>query len=316
MLLQQGTTASGGTTPRHQQWDQRSCRTPQIAFGVLLILGILAMALNLSPDRALKLLDWVSENRREGSVIFAVAYVAGVVLMLPAMIMAMSAGAIFGTVAGLLLSWLGSSVGQVIAFIAGRYVFRDAVVSYLTKQFPKWTAIDLAMSREGWKLVTLLRLSPIAPWNILNYALSVTSVPFTTYTIASSLSIIPYLVLFVYFGSMARNLADIFTGEAKIDTRATLAMGIGSGIALGALVWYATKVSRKAMGEALRDHADDLPREIMDDEDVAHLLSMGDHGNSIRHAETSTDVFTSQVPKRDGVFGQLPRNVELSDMKS
>jgi uncharacterized membrane protein YdjX (TVP38/TMEM64 family) len=311
-MLQQGTTSSAGTTPRHQQWNQRSCRTPQIAFGVLLGLGVLGMALNFSPDRALKLLDWVSEHRGEGSVLFAFIYTAGVVLMLPAMVMAMSAGAIFGIVAGVLLSWLGSSVGQVIAFIAGRYVFRDVVVSYLTRQFPKWTAIDSAMSREGWKLVTLLRLSPIAPWNILNYALSVTSVPFSTYTIASSLSILPYLVLFVYFGSMARNLADIFTGEAKIDTRATLAMGIGSGIALGGFVWYATHVSRKAMGEALRDHADNLPREIIDDEEVAHLLSVGEPSNELRNP--STDAFSSHVPDRDAISGQMPRAVELSQI--
>lgn len=307
-MLQQGTTASAGTTPRHQQWNQRSCSTPQIAFGVLLGLGVLAMAVNFSPDRVLKLLDWVSEHRGEGSVLFTFAYTAGVVLMLPAMVMAMSAGAIFGIVAGVLLSWLGSSVGQVIAFIAGRYVFRDVVVSYLTRQFPKWTAIDSAMSREGWKLVTLLRLSPIAPWNILNYALSVTSVPFATYTIASSLSILPYLVLFVYFGSMARNLADIFTGEAKIDTRATLAMGIGSGIALAGLVWYATHVSRKAMSEALREHADDLPRDIIDDEELAHLLSVGEPMRNV-------DAFSSHVPDaQDASSGQMPRNVELSQL--
>lgn len=310
-MLQQG-SASAGTTPRHQQSSHRSCSTPQIAFGVLLGLGVLGIGLNFSPEKALTLLDWISEHRREGSVLFLLAYIAGVVFMLPAMVMAMSAGAIFGIVAGLLLSWLGSSVGQIIAFIAGRYVFRDVVVSYLARQFPKWTAIDSAMSRESWKLVTLLRLSPIAPWNILNYALSVTSVPFAIYTIASSISILPYLLLFVYFGSMARDLADIFTGEAKIDTRATLAMGIGSGIALVGLVWYATHLSRKAMSEALRDHADSLPREIIDDEEVAHLLSMGESG---RNATSSTQVFGAHVADREIMAGQLPRNVELTQMK-
>jgi uncharacterized membrane protein YdjX (TVP38/TMEM64 family) len=63
------------------------------------------------------------------------------------------------------------------------------VVQYLTKQFPKWTAIDKALESEGWKLVTLLRLSPIAPWNVLNYALSVTAVPLVPYVIASSLAV-------------------------------------------------------------------------------------------------------------------------------
>ena len=58
--------------------------------------------------------------------------------------------------------------------LALRYLLRDAVVAWLAARFPKWPAIDAALSREGWKLVTLLRLSPLVPWNVLNYALSVT----------------------------------------------------------------------------------------------------------------------------------------------
>ena len=121
--------------------------------------------------------------------------------MLPAMVMAMASGAIFGIIGGAFLAWIGSSVGQVIAFVIGRYLLRGIVLSYLSVQFPKWTAVDKAMLSDGWKLVILLRLSPIAPWNILNYALSVTSVPLAAYTIASSLAVcIVYLFL-----SLARN---------------------------------------------------------------------------------------------------------------
>ena len=47
-------------------------------------------------------------------------------------------------------------------------------MGYLNSRFPKWAAVDAALSSEGWKLVTLLRLSPVVPWNVLNYALSVT----------------------------------------------------------------------------------------------------------------------------------------------
>lgn len=55
-----------------------------------------------------------------------------------------------------------------------RYMLRGMVVAYLSSRFPKWTAVDAALSNEGWKLITLLRLSPVVPWNVLNYALSVT----------------------------------------------------------------------------------------------------------------------------------------------
>ena len=53
-------------------------------------------------------------------------------------------------------------------------MLRGMVVAYLSSRFPKWTAVDAALSNEGWKLITLLRLSPVVPWNVLNYALSVT----------------------------------------------------------------------------------------------------------------------------------------------
>jgi uncharacterized membrane protein YdjX (TVP38/TMEM64 family) len=180
---------SNPTTPLSSTARQRKCSTTRIAVAVCLIIGALVVGFNFSPEKALALLDWVSENRLEGAALFLGLYIAGVVLMLPAMVMAMASGAIFGMMWGTLLSWIGSSIGQVIAFIAGKYILQELVVSYLTKQFPKWTAIDAAMAREAWKLVTLLRLSPIAPWNVLNYALSVTSVPFVTYAVASSLSV-------------------------------------------------------------------------------------------------------------------------------
>ena len=180
---------SNPTTPLSSTARQRKCSTTRIVFAVCLVIGALLVGVNFSPEKALALLDWVSEHRMEGAALFLGLYIAGVVLMLPAMVMAMASGAIFGMLWGTLLSWMGSSIGQVIAFMAGKYILQELVVSYLTRQFPEWTAIDAAMAREAWKLVTLLRLSPIAPWNVLNYALSVTSVPFVTYAVASSLSV-------------------------------------------------------------------------------------------------------------------------------
>ena len=73
----------------------------------------------------------------------------GVVLMLPAMLLAMSSGAIFGVAFGFLISYVGSNIGNALAFWAGRYIFRDAVVAYLTKKYPKWTVLDQALSRES-----------------------------------------------------------------------------------------------------------------------------------------------------------------------
>lgn len=69
---------------------------------------------------------------------------------------------------------------------------QEAVRGWTQQRFPRWAAIDTALSREGWKLVALLRLSPLIPWNILNYALSITSLPLPTYAIASAFAVVPW----------------------------------------------------------------------------------------------------------------------------
>ena len=119
------------------------------------------------------------------------------------------------------------------------------------------------------------------------------------------LQILPYLLLFVYFGSMARNLADIFTGSTQLDTRTTIIMGIVSCGAMVAIVWYTTYISRQAVNNALRQHAEDLPPELTGDEDVLHLL--GGHENGGEHGDDSDDdgrnarVIDVEMADRSGV---------------
>ncbi|KAL4444259.1 hypothetical protein ABPG75_011996 [Micractinium tetrahymenae] len=249
-----------------------NCSVSRLALFVVLVACIVLVSLSFDAQKVEGLLVWVQENKRQGSMVFLGVYTVGVVLMFPAMVMAMAAGAIFGMLYGSLLVWVGSSVGQTIAFVIGRYLLRELVVQYLTKQFPKWTAIDKALESEGWKLVTLLRLSPIAPWNVLNYALSVTAVPLLPYCLASALAILPYLLLFVYFGSLARNLADIFTGKTGLGTNTTIVMAAISGVLMVVIVWYTTHLSRKAISTALVSGGDEQVAEMATDPDVAELL--------------------------------------------
>ncbi len=81
----------------------------------------------------------------------------------------MSAGAIFGVVTGSVISILASNIGNILAFWAGRYIFRDVVVGYLSGKFPKWALLNAVLSGpESFRLIVLLRLSPIAPWYVLD----------------------------------------------------------------------------------------------------------------------------------------------------
>ena len=99
--------------------------------------------------------------------VFTVLFAVAVVLLVPGMFLSIGSGAAFGLAAGTLVAWLGTVLGQVGAFLLGRYLLRDVVVAYLEKRVPHFRAVDAGISEDGWRLVLLLRLSPVLPYNLM-----------------------------------------------------------------------------------------------------------------------------------------------------
>jgi uncharacterized membrane protein YdjX (TVP38/TMEM64 family) len=111
---------------------------------------------------------------------------------------------------------------------------------------PRARAIDAAVEREGWKLVLLLRLSPVFPFNVLNYALSLTRVPFGTYVLASFIGMLPGTALYVYLGSLAPAAAQLGPAAAAGGAGRTAVYAIGL-LATVAVVVVATRLARRAL---------------------------------------------------------------------
>lgn len=104
-----------------------------------------------------------------GWLLYVLAYGGMEVLLLPATPLALTAGALFGAPAGTLLSALGGVTGAVSAFLLARYAVRDRVLA-AAQDSPQFMAIDRAISRDGFKVVLLVNLSPLASLqNLLNY---------------------------------------------------------------------------------------------------------------------------------------------------
>jgi len=95
--------------------------------------------------------------------------VAATVLFLPGSILTLGAGVVFGVVKGALIVSVSATLGATATFLVGRYVARDAIARKIDGN-PRFKAIDQAVAREGWKIVGLTRLSPVFPFNLLNYA--------------------------------------------------------------------------------------------------------------------------------------------------
>lgn len=180
-----------------------------------------------------------------GPVAFVALYVVACVALVPGSLLTLGAGAVFGLAKGFAAVWLGASLGAAAAFLVGRYAARDWVERRVAGD-DRFRAIDRAVAREGFKIVLLARLSPVFPFNLLNYALGLTGVTLRSYLAASALGMIPGTLLYVYLGSLAGSLAGLrgpSEGRSPYEW-ALLAAGL---CATAAVAWYAARIAREAL---------------------------------------------------------------------
>jgi uncharacterized membrane protein YdjX (TVP38/TMEM64 family) len=123
---------------------------------------------------------WVQDLGIWGPVVFILGYAAATVAFAPGAVLTLAAGALFGLVYGTVYTLAGATLGASLAFLVSRYVARRAIEHRIAGN-PRFQAIDRAVGREGFKIVALLRLSPVFPFNLLNYALGLTRVRFLDY---------------------------------------------------------------------------------------------------------------------------------------
>ena len=184
-----------------------------------------------------------------GPAAFILIYILATILFIPGSLLTLGAGVLFGVVGGSICVSIGSILGATCAFLTGRYLTRDWVAKQIESD-RKFKAIDEAVKREGAKIVLLARLSPIFPFNLLNYAFGVTQVSFKDYFFASWIGMMPATIMYVYIGSLAGSLAAL--GESGRDRTAAewLLYGIGLAATI-AVTAYATRIAKKALDDKI-----------------------------------------------------------------
>lgn len=198
------------------------------------------------------LLIWVRSLGALGPVAFMAIYNLATVLFVPGSILTMGGGVLFGVIWGSVYVFIAASLGATFAFLMGRYLLRGWVSRQIEAN-PKFKAIDEAVAQEGWKIVLLTRLSPIFPFNFLNYAFGVTQVSLKDYVLGS-FGILPGTVMYVYIGSLVGDLAMIGTENQPTNSETQLAQWVIRGIGLIATVAvtvYITRIARKALNESI-----------------------------------------------------------------
>ena len=178
-----------------------------------------------------------------GYVVYIVVYAACVVAFVPASILTLGAGAIFGFVGGTIVVVIGATIGATLAFLLARTVMRKRIEA-MTGTNAKFRALDRAIASEGMKIVFLVRLAVVFPFTYINYAFGLTAIPLWRYVLATFLGIIPATAAFVFASSAATSAAT--TSTSSITKIVYIAGGVVAIIVSVLIGRIATKAIRRA----------------------------------------------------------------------
>ncbi|KAH6575333.1 hypothetical protein BASA60_005082 [Batrachochytrium salamandrivorans] len=190
---------------------------------------------------------------------------------------------------GTCLSIPGSQFGIVAAFAMGRSFLRPWVQD-MTSANPKFQAVDNALSRQGWKIVLLLRLSPLFPFGICSYLLSMTSMPLWKVMAASLLGNLPGAATYSFLGSLIEDLASAHDYKVPLSTKLMTAL-LSLCFCTESIV-FITLVARRALREALVDQESHTPPTGANVSDVVRDTSL----SITTRSETQSDMATEQTP--------------------
>jgi uncharacterized membrane protein YdjX (TVP38/TMEM64 family) len=208
-------------------------------------------------DLLQNILTWVQGLGAIAPVAFILIYNIATVLLIPGSILTLGGGVLFGLVWGSIYVLIAATLGATIAFLIGRYFTQTWVKQQLSK-YPKFAAIETAVAKEGFKIVLLTRLSPLFPFNLLNYAFGITQVSLKDYVLGS-IGMIPGTILYVYFGSLAGNLATLGAGTPSLDPQTEQlqwALKIVGLIATVVVTVIITKIAKQALDRSIGDSSD------------------------------------------------------------
>ena len=183
-------------------------------------------------------------------VIFIFIHICSCVLCLPASVLTMGAGVVFGVVRGSLYTGVAATVAATISFLIARHLARDRIARRIESN-PTFAAIDKAVAAEGWKIVGLTRLAPVFPFALLNYGYGITRVTLRDYFFATLLGMIPGTVMYVYLGALIGDFAQLEKGVRSPPLVQWIV-----GVLIIVTVFYFIRVGRRALAQKIAGQRD------------------------------------------------------------
>jgi uncharacterized membrane protein YdjX (TVP38/TMEM64 family) len=234
--MTQGTSREGPVSGR------RSLRPLLLALASIAALVVLFRVLPVE-EWLIAFREYVRELGPAGYALYAAVYAACVVLFVPASILTLGAGAIYGLGTGVAVVLAGASVGATLAFLLAKGLLRKRV-ERMTQGNAKFRALDRAIAREGARIVFLVRLAPVFPFTYINYAFGLTGVKTLPYVLASVVGMIPGTFAYVYLGAAAADAASGGAGTTE------LAIRIAGAVVAVAVTIFVARLATRAIRSA------------------------------------------------------------------
>jgi uncharacterized membrane protein YdjX (TVP38/TMEM64 family) len=219
-----------------------------------LVVAALAVFLPLG-EWALALLAWVEGLGAWAGVFLAAIWIPVALLLVPGSLITLGTGFLLGVGWGMVTVSIGSTLGAVVAFLVGRTLARDRVRAWIADR-PRFLAVDRAVETGGLGIVLLTRLSPLFPYNFLNYAYGLTGVRLRDYALGSWVGMLPGTLLYVVLGSSAQALASLGTSGRERSALEWIVLGVGL-VATVAVTWIVARRATAILEErtGMADHA-------------------------------------------------------------
>ena len=197
----------------------------RIVVAVILVAAVAWALVNRDRIDVAALEGWIQSFGVWGPAFFVGLYALATVLFLPGSIFSMAGGMLFGPVWGTLYNLTGATIGATIAFMIARYLASDWVARKAGGRLGRLIA---GVEAEGWRFVAFVRLVPLFPFNLLNYALGLTRIRLSHYVLASFICMFPGGLAYTYLGYAGREAA---TGSEGAIQKGLIALGILAAVA-------------------------------------------------------------------------------------
>lgn len=194
---------------------------------------------------AINVLEWVNDIGYWAPVAFAAITIIGVVFLLPGFLFTLGAGFIFGFVEGVLLVWVATNLGAIMAFLIGRHTIETSFSKYLNKQ-ERIKQVNEVLRQKGWKTIMFTRMIPFFPFKLSNYVFGMAGYSIKDFCLGTAIGILPITILNVYIGSMAGTLTELGAGNQPTSLLQWAIYVSGFAILCIAIV-YLAKIGRSTL---------------------------------------------------------------------